>query len=99
MNVEGEIIRKGILSVEEVLDKPQLFIVQMSGAAMDSEVSEFEFGLAADDWKMAVLDKYGEFTIEPCYDAIWLEEGETFFCATGRNGDEYRFSLAGERVP
>jgi hypothetical protein len=59
MNVEGEIIRKGILSVEEVLDKPQLFIVQMSGAAMDSEVSEFEFGLAANDWKMAVLDKFG----------------------------------------
>ena len=99
MNVQGEIIRKGILSVEEVLDKPQLFIVQMSGAAMDSEAAVFEFGLAADDWKMAVLDEYGEFIIEPSYDAIWLEKDETFFCATGRNGDEYRFSLDGERAP
>jgi len=96
VNTDGEIIRDAIRSVEEYIEKPQLFIVEMSGFGLGSEASEHD--LSADDWKMAVINRYGEFVIEPIYPKIYFEDEESTFYADNYTGEKIKYSVDGKKV-
>jgi hypothetical protein len=94
---EGDIIRKGILNVEEYLPEHGLFIVEMSGFGMGDRARDFD--LEDDDSKMAVINRFGDFVIKPEYRSIIFEPEENlFYAGSGYSGYDYAFSLEGKRT-
>ena len=94
VNTNGEILRKGINSIEVVLEKQKRLIVDMSGFGMGDDASDYF--LEQDDTRMAVIDWHGDFVIDPLYYSIWFEETENMFYAEDTNGNELMFSIDGE---
>lgn len=92
VNTNGEIIRNGIRSVEDFLEKQNLFIVEMSGVGMGDEASEY--GISKDDWKMAVINKNGDFVVPPEFNDIWFDEDENLFYAD----DKHKFTIDGKEL-
>ena len=81
---EGRIIKKGIRSIEYFVDRYELFIITITGLALDFDA--IEYNLENDEWNMAVIDKYGEFFIPPHYDSISYDEEDNIFYAEGSHG-------------
>ena len=69
----------------------------MSGFALGYE--ETEYDLAPDDWKMAVINKHGDYIIPPKYTHIDFEEDEDIFYANNNDRENIRkFSLDGTLI-
>ncbi len=94
---EGDIIRKGILNVEEYLPEHGLFILEMSGFGMGDEARDYD--LESDDTKMAVINRFGKFIIPPEYDRIFFEPDDNQFSADRLYDErEFFFTLEGKKV-
>ena len=97
VNENNTILRKGIRSIEEYLDKHELFIINISGYGLGEEAGNYALG--SDDWKMAVIDFNGRFIIPPEYDRIFFEEdGNIFYAENLSNENKYQFSIAGKSL-
>lgn len=96
VDTNGVIIRDAIRSIECCVESANLIIVEMSGFGMGDEAAEYH--LAADDWKMGVINQYGEFIIDPKYLTIYFDEQENVFCAGNHSGDELRYTIEGEKI-
>jgi hypothetical protein len=68
----------------------------MSGLGMGDDAMEFD--LAPDDWKWAVINKWGEFVIPPEFDKIGFEPFGNYFVAISRMGREFKFGIDGKRL-
>jgi hypothetical protein len=91
VNRSGQIIRKGIYSIEEYLEKYKLFIIIIAGLGLADEA--FEYNLAYDDTKMAVINQFGDFQIFPYYDVVTFDEDENLFHARNYGSErEFKFS-------
>ncbi|HPT72169.1 MAG TPA: hypothetical protein PLE74_07800 [Candidatus Cloacimonadota bacterium] len=88
IDANGQLIKKGIRSIEQYIAKYQLFIVEMSGFALGYEATEYD--LAPDDWKMAVINKHGDYIIPPKYPQIDFEEGDDFFYVKNYSSEDIR---------
>jgi hypothetical protein len=88
---DGQIIRKGIRSIEEYIDKYGVFIIIISGFGLGNEAPIYD--LDEDDWKMAAINKYGEFIIPPKFDRINFDEDDNILYAENY-GIENKFSLS-----
>jgi len=91
---DGQLIKKGISSIETFIEEKELFVINLSGYGLGGEASYYN--LATYDWKMAVIDTYGKFIIEPKYDKIRYEEN--IFYAKNIVGEEYKYSIKGEII-
>ena len=95
LNRNGQIIRKGIKSIEEYLEKYKLFIISIAGLGLGDEA--FEYNLAFDDTKMAVINQFGDFHIFPYYDDVSFDEEENLFHARNYGSErEFKFSATEE---
>ena len=92
---EGRIIKKGIRSIEFYVDSSELFIISITGSALDFDA--IDYNLENDEWNMAVIDKYGEFFIPPHYDNISYDEDEKVFCIMDyKNRKEIKIPIEGK---
>lgn len=64
---DGSLIKKGITEVE-FIEKEELFITLFSGKGLDEEATYYNVGY--DDFKMAVINKYGKYVMTPEYNSI-----------------------------
>jgi hypothetical protein len=99
VNTDGEILRKGILEIDEYVREHALFVVRMSGFGMHDEALDYD--MQSDDEKIAVINRFGDFVIGPEYDSIVYEPEENLFYAWygyGSNEIEHKFTLDGKRV-
>ena len=95
VSIYGVIIRKYVKSVEHFIEKYYLFIVEMSGVDLGEEA--WEYGLEAEDCRMAVINRFGNFTIPPEYDSIKYYDDENIFY-TEYKGIKYKFSMDGKII-
>ncbi len=96
VHTNGYVVRNAIRSLEAYIESLQLFIVEMSGFGLGLEATEYH--LAADDWKMAVVNRHGDFVIGPEYSKIYFEDDENVFYANNYNDDEVRYAVNGKVI-
>jgi hypothetical protein len=95
VNTKGVILKKGLWSVESHNEEHGFSIVIMSGWGMGDE--RYEYNISDDDTRWAVLDKFGNYIIEPTNDKIIYEEEENALIITNYDIDEY-YNLEGEFI-
>ena len=96
VNSAGEILRKGITMIEDVVADEQLFIIQVTGLGLGDEASDY--GLHSDNLRMAVVNRDGEFVISPEYERIRYEEDEKLFYADTALKGECKFGIDGKTI-
>ena len=79
---EGRLIKKNIKEIHHVMQKEELFVVQFSGFGLGEEDAAY-YNVGQDDWKMAVIDKYGDYVLAPEYNSIRYYEDEEVLYADG----------------
>jgi hypothetical protein len=95
VNWRGQIIRKGISSIEDYIEKFNLFIISISGLGMGDDA--FAFDMESDDIRMAIIDQYGDFYINPLYDSLNYYEDEDILYAVRYRGEvKHKFRINGE---
>jgi hypothetical protein len=97
INNVGKIVRKEINSIEDYIEKQELFIINISGYGLGNEAAKYD--LSTDNWKMAVIGKDGKFIIPPNYDQITFKEDENIFYAEKFNSEnKFKFSIDGKSL-
>lgn len=96
VNLNGEIIMKGIRSIEKYIEAKQIFIVEITGRAFEEK--GIDSNLASDDWNTAVINNFGDIIIPPDYSSICFEEETQTFIGNRSGGAKVRFDLNGFRV-
>ena len=96
MNLKAEMIFKGIRSIEKYIEAEQIFIVEITGRAIEDQ--SIDYNLPLDDWNMAVINNYGDFIIPPKYPSIYFDEETQTFLGNGKGGFKDRYSLDGKHI-
>lgn len=96
LNDNGQIIKKGVVSIDTYIEEEGLFVVSFSGYGLGEEA--LNYSLAIDDCKMAVIDTYGRFIIGPIYNKIEFDENENIFYAKNYTGAEIKYTLTGKII-
>ncbi|MEI6348874.1 MAG: hypothetical protein WCP69_13080 [Bacteroidota bacterium] len=92
---DGEIIRDAIYCIEEIIEEHYLFIVRMSGAAME-EASYY--GIASDEKKCGLIDQCGDFIIDPDFLSMEYDKEENIIYASNYTPYEFMYSLDGKQI-
>jgi hypothetical protein len=93
LDSHGQLLRKGISSIDEIVATKGLFLLHITGAGLDNE-SDY-YGIAYEDSKPAVINRYGAFVIPPEYTQIYYEEDEqTFYAKTSYSSEPIKFTLS-----
>ncbi len=77
---DGTLIKKGVTEFE-FIEKEELFIILLSGNGLDEEATYYNVGY--NDYKMAVINKYGKYVMEPEYNSIKYYDDEDVLYADG----------------
>jgi hypothetical protein len=92
---DGEIIRDAIYCIEEIIEEHFLFIVRMSGAAME-EASYY--GIASDEKKCGLIDQCGDFIIDPDFLSMEYDKEENIIYSSNYTPYEFMYSLDGKQI-
>ncbi|WP_299818073.1 hypothetical protein [uncultured Pontibacter sp.] len=94
----GHIVLRDIYSVEEDLLEPHdCFIVQVTGRQLLAYDSAEYYGIDPDEYRMGVMNKWGEYIVSPDYSKIYFEEEDCLFYAR-KSGDETKYTLDGNVI-
>lgn len=96
IDLKGKIIIKGLRSIEKYIETEQIFIVEITGRAIEGE--SIYFDLPYDEWKMAVIDRFGNFIIPPSYFHISFDEETQTFTGDNYNFLKDRYTVKGEHI-
>lgn len=77
VNSEGELLRKGILDIVEYVLEYKLFIIVQLGD--DLGVDRFDYMADEEDHLYAVINRFGEYVIEPQQEVISYNDYENVF--------------------
>lgn len=90
LKANGDIIKKGIKEIHNYIPNVNLFVVMFSGFGLGVNDAT-NCNVADDEWKMAVIDKYGRFVLEPIYNRIQYFDDEDVLYA-----DDKIYSFGGK---
>jgi hypothetical protein len=93
---DGFVVRDAIRAIQNYIQEFGLFIVEMSGFGMGGEAREYD--LEGDDWKMGVINRYGDFLVNPEYYNISFDEIERVFIADNYHKNPDKFSVSGKMI-
>jgi hypothetical protein len=93
---DGIIVRDAIREVQKYIEELDLFIVEMSGYGMAGEGLEYD--LADDDWKIGVVNRHGDFIVNPEYIKVSFDEQERVFIADNNFKEKDEFSASGKKI-
>ena len=92
----GNVVKKGLVSVENTIDKHYLFIVIVSGYGLGGD--SFNYFLAEDEERHAVINSDGDFVINPKYFNIYFDEDKNYFVCTDETNKEINFDITGKII-
>ncbi|WP_439880729.1 hypothetical protein ACSX1A_16420 [Pontibacter sp. MBLB2868] len=94
----GQVMLRDIYSVEEdLLEHHDCFVVQVRGRQLLAYDSAEYYGIDPDDYRMGVMNKWGDYIVSPDYDHICFEEEDHLFHASGYGG-ETKYTLNGNVI-
>lgn len=93
IDTRGNMLMKGISSIEKYIEEYELFIISITGHGLGDDA--LYYNVSSDDYKMAVINSSGKFIIPPNYDSIGFDEDELNF-EVGYT--DIKYNLKGERI-
>ncbi len=79
---DGDLVKKGIKEIYHFIPGVKLFVVMFTGFGL-GENDRAYYSVANDDWKMGVINRYGDYILEPKFNKIQYFDDEELFYADG----------------
>ncbi|MBQ4915284.1 hypothetical protein J8L85_12600 [Maribacter sp. MMG018] len=79
---DGDLVKKGIKEIHHYIPEVELFVVMFTGFGLGENDSAY-YSVANDDWKMSVINRYGDYILEPIFNKIQHFDDEELFYVDG----------------